>query len=274
MTMRLWFSMFTLMPTKTVSADGSTPFFLYIALWFLVITHVLRGLITLLILFPFIGRVSKNDHIQRWSKRLLKIFGIELQVNASNLIPHGPFLLASNHVSWMDIHVINAFEPIRFVAKSEVANWPIFGWMAKQLGTVFIRRDSSKHARQVVNELADLLKTQSICIFPEGTSTNGKSVQSFKPNLFEAAVVAKVPVSTLALAYFDQKTGKHSEIPAFIGDMGLLTSMASILKSRNLMVELTFFAPISAQSDEAMDRKGLALYSQEQIAQYLAKHCH
>ena len=274
MTLPLWFSIFTLMPTKTTPSDSNTPFFLYIALWLLVIAHVLRGLITLLILFPFIDRASKNDHIQRWSKRLLKIFGIELQVNASNLIPHGPFLLASNHVSWMDIHVINAFEPIRFVAKSEVANWPIFGWMAKQLGTVFIRRDSSKHARQVVNELADLLKTQSICIFPEGTSTIGKSVQSFKPNLFEAAIVAKVPVSTLALAYFDQKTGKHSEIPAFIGDMGLMTSMARILKSRNLSVELTFFAPISAQSDEAMDRKGLALYSQEQIAQYLAKHCH
>jgi 1-acyl-sn-glycerol-3-phosphate acyltransferase len=263
----------TVMPTKTISADGSTPFFLYIALWLLVIAHVLRGLITLLILFPFIDRASKNDHIQRWSKRLLKIFGIELQVNASNLIPHGPFLLASNHVSWMDIHVINAFKPIRFVAKSEVANWPIFGWMAKQLGTVFIRRDSSKHARQVVHELADLLKTQSICIFPEGTSTIGKSVHSFKPNLFEAAVVAKVPVCTLALAYFDQKTGTHSEIPAFIGDMGLMTSMARILKSRNLRVKLTFFAPISAQADQAMDRKGLAHYSQEKIDQYLANHC-
>ena len=273
MTLPLWFSIFTLMSTKTISSDGNTPSFLYIALWFLIIAHVLRGAITLLILFPFIDRSSKNHHIQRWSKRLLKIFGIELQVNASNLIPHGPFLLVSNHVSWMDIHVINAFKPIRFVAKSEVANWPIFGWMAKQLGTVFIRRDSSRHARQVVDDLASILKTQSICIFPEGTSTIGKSVQSFKPNLFEGALVAKVPVSTLALAYFDQKTGKHSEIPAFIGDMGLLTSMASILKSRNLMVELTFFAPISAQSDQAMDRKRLALYSQEQISQYLAKHC-
>ena len=263
----------TVISTKTISSDSNTPFFLYIALWFLVIAHFLRGIITLLILFPFIDRSSKTNHIQRWSKRLLKIFGIELQVNASNLIPHSPFLLVSNHVSWMDIHVINAFKPIRFVAKSEVEKWPIFGWMAKQLGTVFIRRDSSKHARQVVNELADLLKTQSICIFPEGTSTIGKSVQSFKPNLFEAAVVAKVPVSTLALAYFDQKTGKHSEIPAFIGDMGLMTSMAGILKSRSLRVELTFFAPV-AQLDRAMDRKGLALYSQEQIAQYLAKHCH
>jgi 1-acyl-sn-glycerol-3-phosphate acyltransferase len=262
----------TVMSTKTISSNSNTPIFLYIALWLLVWAHVLRGVITLMILFPWISKSSKNHHIQRWSKRLLKIFGIELQVNASNLIPHRSFLLATNHISWMDIHVINAFMPIRFVAKSEVEKWPIFGWMAKQLGTVFIRRDSPKHARQVVLDMSALLKTQSICIFPEGTSTIGKSVQSFKPNLFEAAVVAQVPVCALALAYFDQKTGKHSEIPAFIGDMGLISSMASILKNRSLRVELTFFAPV-AQLDQAMDRKGLALYSQQQIAQYLANHC-
>jgi 1-acyl-sn-glycerol-3-phosphate acyltransferase len=261
------------MPIKTISSNRNTPILLYLSLWFLVWAHVLRGVITLLILFPFIDRGSKNDHIQKWSKRLLKIFGIDLKVNASNLMPDSSFLLASNHVSWIDIHVINAFKPIRFVAKSEVANWPIFGWMAKQLGTVFIRRDSSRHARQVVNDLAFILKSQSICIFPEGTSTIGKSVEAFKSNLFEAAVVAEVPVSTLALAYFDKKTGRHSEIPAFIGDMGLIASMASILKNRRLRAELTFFAPINAQSDQAMDRKGLAFYSQLQIAQYLANHC-
>jgi 1-acyl-sn-glycerol-3-phosphate acyltransferase len=249
------------------------PIIFYISLWFLILAHVLRGVVTLLILFPFISTSSKNHHIRKWSKRLLKIFGVDLQVNASDLIPDGSFLLASNHVSWMDIHVINAFRPIRFVAKSEVANWPIFGWMAKQLGTIFIRRDSSKHARQVVEDLALILKTQSICIFPEGTSTIGKSVQAFKPNLFEAAVQADVPVCTLALAYFDKKTGVHSEIPAFIGEMGLMTSMARILKNPSLRAELTFFPPISAQSDQARDRKGLALYSQEKIAQYLANDC-
>ena len=179
-----------LMTARSLPAEENTPTWLYIALWFLVIAHVLRGVITLLFFFPFISIQSKQQHIQRWSRRLLKIFGIQLQVENANLISTESFLLASNHVSWMDIHVINAFKPIRFVAKSEVASWPIFGWMAKQLGTVFIRRDSSRHARQVVGQLADLLKTQSICIFPEGTSTIGISVQPFKANLFEAAVLA------------------------------------------------------------------------------------
>jgi 1-acyl-sn-glycerol-3-phosphate acyltransferase len=173
----------------------------------------------------------------------------------------------------MDIHAINAFKPIRFVAKSEVEHWPIFGWMAKQLGTVFINRESSRHARQVVTDMSELLKTQSICIFPEGTSTIGKSVQTFKPNLFEAAAQAEVSVCALALAYFDQNTGQHSEVPAFIGDMGLIGSMDSILKNRRLRVELTLFPPINVRSGQPIDRKGLAQHSQEQIAQYLTKHC-
>ncbi|OWF65795.1 1-acyl-sn-glycerol-3-phosphate acyltransferase [Polynucleobacter hirudinilacicola] len=260
--------------THTIQpSQRATPFLLYITLWFLVWLHVLRGAMTLLVLFPFLNANGKKQHIQRWSKRLLKIFGIQLQVNNVDALTDSSCLLAANHVSWMDIHAINAFKPIRFVAKSEVERWPIFGWMAKQLGTVFINRESSRHARQVVTDMAVLLKTQSICIFPEGTSTIGKSVQTFKPNLFEAAAQAEVPVCTLALAYFDQITGEHSEVPAFIGDMGLIGSMASILKNRRLRVVLTFFSPIKAKSGQALDRKGLALHSQEQIAQYLAKNC-
>jgi 1-acyl-sn-glycerol-3-phosphate acyltransferase len=261
------------MTSQKQSSHTNTPTSLYIALWFLVWLHVSRGVITLLVLFPFLSTNSKNHHIQSWSKRLLEIFGIELQVNQANLLPQSSYLLASNHVSWLDIHAINAFKPVRFVAKSEVASWPIFGWMAKQLGTVFIRRDSSRNARQVVDDMAVILKTQSICIFPEGTSTIGKSVQTFKPNLFEAAAISEVPVCALALAYFDRSTGKHSEVPAFIGDMGLIGSMAGILKNRRLRVELTVFAPAKATPGLPIDRKALALQSQEHIAQYLAKNC-
>ncbi len=261
------------MNLKKIPTDRDTPIFTYILLWILVWLHVLRGVLTLFLLFPLISVDRKKQHIQRWSKSLLRIFGIELFVNHAELLPQSSYLLASNHVSWMDIHVINAFKPVRFVAKSEVEKWPIFGWMAKQLGTIFIKRDSSRHARQVVDGMAAILKTQSVCIFPEGTSTIGKSVQSFKPNLFESAAISEVPVCPLALAYFDRYTGQHSEVPAFIGDMGLIGSMASILKNRRLRVELSFFAPIQASPHMPIDRKALALSCQEQISQYLLKHC-
>ena len=257
------------MTHKMQSSQRTTPFFLYITLWFLVWLHVLRGVMTLLVLFPFLNANSKKQHIQRWSKRLLKIFGIQLQVNNADALTDSSYLLAANHVSWMDIHAINAFKPIRFVAKSEVEQWPIFGWMAKQLGTVFINRESSRHARQVVTDMAVLLKTQSICIFPEGTSTIGKSVQTFKPNLFEAAILAHVPVLPIAIAYRSRSTGLRSNAPAFIGDMGLLESMSNVIASRDIEVHLSLAEPYLTGKAENADRKELALYCQEAITKTL-----
>jgi 1-acyl-sn-glycerol-3-phosphate acyltransferase len=251
------------------SNETQTPPVLRIWLWLTIWLHVISGLLTLFAIFPWANIESKKRHIQRWSIRLLRIFGIEMMAKNPNILPSNSFLLCSNHISWMDIHVINALYPIRFVAKSEVEGWPVFGWMAKQLGTVFIKRDSSRHAHLVVGGLAKTLSSESVCIFPEGTSTDGASVRPFKPNLFESAVMAQAPVYSLAIRYLAKDTGKRSNVPAFVGDMGLLESMGQILKSRNLIVELTFFPPPGTAPEMPSDRKWLALHSHEQISRYL-----
>jgi 1-acyl-sn-glycerol-3-phosphate acyltransferase len=170
----------------------------------------------------------------------------------------------------LDIHVINAFQPIRFVAKSEVAQWPIFGWMAKQLGTVFIRRDSSRHARQVVEQMADVLKTESICIFPEGTSTDGATVLPFKPNLFESAILGQRPVFPMAIQYLSKKTGERSESTAFIGDMGLLESMSNTINNRSLVAKITILEPYQSDAQNTLDRKLLANSCHNSIAKALS----
>jgi len=251
------------------SSDTQSPLALRLWLWTAIWLHVISGLFTLFALFPWANSESKKRHIQRWSQKLLGIFGIEMKAKNPNILPDSPFLLCSNHISWMDIHAINALIPIRFVAKSEVESWPIFGWMAKQLGTVFIKRDSSRHAHIVVGGLANTLSSESVCIFPEGTSTDGASVRPFKPNLFESAVMAEVPVYSLSIRYLNIETGMRSNVPAFIGDMGLLESMSQILKSRNLVVELTFFPPPGSAPEMPSDRKWLALHCHEHISHYL-----
>ena len=209
------------------------------------------------------------QHIQGWSKSLLNIFKVELDVRGASLLEKSPHLIASNHVSWLDIHVINAFKPIRFVAKSEVGSWPIFGWMAKQLGTVFIRRDSSRHAREVASQMAEVLKTESICIFPEGTSTTGETVLPFKPNLFESAILSQALVYPLAIRYISKTTGVRSDMPAFIGDMSLLESMSNIINNRTLVAEITIFPPCPNSLRPDIDRKQLAAYCQESISKAL-----
>ena len=240
--------------------------------WFLVWAHVIAGLAVLSFQFPFADQKRKNKLIQAWSKRLLCIFGTELRLKNQVILPNTPFLLASNHISWMDIHAINAFKPIRFVAKSDVEGWPIFGWMAKQLGTVFIKRDNYRHGKHVANEVAKVLETQSVCIFPEGTSTIGEVVLPFKPNLFESAVIAGVPVYSLAISYRSSASGESSDVAAFVGEMGLLESMAKILNDRQLIVELSFLPPSGAAPEVSRDRKWLALHSQEAISNYLNGH--
>jgi 1-acyl-sn-glycerol-3-phosphate acyltransferase len=238
-------------------------------LWLQVWSHVIAGLLTLSFRFPFATQETKNRLIRDWSIKLLVIFGIELRLKNSDILPSIPHLLASNHISWMDIHVINAFKPIRFVAKSDVERWPVFGWMAKQLGTVFIKRDNARHGKHIASEVAKVLETQSVCIFPEGTSTIGESVLPFKPNLFESAVIAGVPVYSLAISYISTVSGERSEVAAFVGDMKLLESMALILMDRKLIVELAFLPPSGASPEASKDRKWLALHSQEVISGYL-----
>lgn len=259
------------MKDKLLEPTVVTPFHKRCVLWLLIWTHVISGVLTLLIKFPSSEAGIKDTHIKRWSKHLLTLFGIELQINNPTVIPNRPYLLASNHISWVDIHAINAFKPIRFVAKSEVEGWPIFGWMAKQLGTVFIKRGNSRHAIEVVSNMTKTLKTESICIFPEGTSTDGYAIRPFKANLFESAVISKAPVYSLAIEYFDKKTGIKTDVAAFIGEMGLLESMSKILKHRNLRIELTFFPPSGSNSHLSNDRKWLALHSQDHISAHLGR---
>lgn len=258
------------MTHQTDSPEIEVAFYKRLYFWTLIWLHVLKGVIILVACFPSASILQKNTHIQKWSQKLLEIFGIELQIINHQSLPTRPYLLASNHISWMDIHAINAFKPIRFVAKSEVRSWPIFGWMAIQLRTVFIKRDSQRHAHVVVGEMSQELKSDSICIFPEGTSTNGESVRPFKPNLFESAITAKAPVCALAIRYLSKTTGIRSEVAAFTGDMGLLESMSQMLRNRNLMVQLCFLPVQPPVNSELLDRKFLALHTHYLIDAYLA----
>jgi 1-acyl-sn-glycerol-3-phosphate acyltransferase len=230
-----------------------------------IVLHVLKGCFILLLLFPWFKVERRHRSIRHWCKQLLGIFGMRLSVVGEKHLMDDYYLMAANHISWIDIHVINAFKPHYFVAKSEVASWPIFGWMAKQLGTLFIERGKSNSIRNMVKEVAGQLKQKAICIFPEGTSTDGQQVAPFKPNLFEAAVVADAPVYCLAIQYFDVRTGQKTTAPAFIGEMGLLDSIWSLICSPPICAQIS----ISEKLPPLKERKALAELSQSLIAAQL-----
>ena len=230
-----------------------------------IIVHVLKGCFILLLLFPWLKAGKRHQSIRHWCKQLLGIFNMRLSVIGVEHLMDDHYLMAANHISWIDIHVINAFKPHYFVAKSEVASWPIFGWMAKQLGTLFIERGKSSSIRNMVQEIAIQLNQKAICIFPEGTSTDGKQVSPFKSNLFEAAIVANAPVYTLVIQYFDVRTGNKTTAPAFIGEMGLLDSIWNLICSPPICAQIS----ISAKLPALKERKALAELSQSLITAQL-----
>ena len=230
-----------------------------------IIAHVLKGCFILLLLFPWLKAGQRHRSIRHWCKQLLGIFNMRLSVIGVEHLMDDHYLMAANHISWIDIHVINAFKPHYFVAKSEVASWPIFGWMAKQLGTLFIERGKPNSIRNMVQEIASQLNQKAICIFPEGTSTDGKQVSPFKSNLFEAAIVANAPVYTLVIQYFDVRTGNKTTAPAFIGEMGLLDSIWNLICSPPICAQIS----ISAKLPALKERKALAELSQSLITAQL-----
>lgn len=225
-------------------------------------SHILYGFYVVIVQFRFANQIKRDQLLKLWSHKLLQILGVSLEIQGQIPNQDDGILYVSNHISWLDIHVINAWRPMRFVAKKEVGEWPVFGWFAKQLNTLFIDRQLKGHSKNVSQQMAQALTSGGqICIFPEGTSTDGLIVLPFKPNLFQAAVDAKVVCQPMSITYTNERDGCMSRAPAFIGDMGLLESIANTVKGAPLKVSLRL-SPICAQNE---DRKLLSDEAWEKI---------
>lgn len=213
----------------------------------LLILHVLSALIQLLF-FLFLSPKSRANLIQAWSRQLLKILKIKVVIHGDQTFINSQqgYLVVSNHISWLDIHVINTMKPVVFVAKADVANWPIFGWIAKMIGTIFVKREKLSDLKRVIKDIKLKLQTQQpVCIFPEGTSSDGRQLLEFRSNLFEAVAHSEIKIMPIALSY--QENQKYSDRTAFIGDMGLIDSLKLIMQSNQIVAHIEVCAPQLAQ---------------------------
>lgn len=193
--------------------------------------------------------------VQAQAQRLLAGLGIRVVVRGDAPLLGEPALLAANHVSWLDPYVINTVCAARFLAKSEIATWPVVGTIARRHGTFFHRRGSFRCAARVKDRIARTLRGgEPVAFFPEGTTTSGASLARFYPAFFQAAVDSGATVRPVAIRYRDA-AGRTSGAAAYVGKMSILDSVRSLLAEPSLTVEMTFGAPLDPA---AADRRELA----------------
>ena len=189
--------------------------------------------------------------LQQTSRRVLKI--VRMQMSGAGNVPSRG-LLVCNHLSYLDVLVISALTPSRFVAKSEVRNWPVFGWFARLAGTIFVERNIRSHAAQSAQDIGAALADGSLVVlFPEGTSSGGETVLPFKSSLLEPAARNLHPL-TAGLIGYELTDGDVSEEVCYWKDMTLLPHLINLLSKRTIHA----FFHFTETRQQAMDRKVLA----------------
>lgn len=234
------------------------------------------GLLLVLLTFRFLSQPARNGFIRLWSRALLRVVGVRLVVHGdapqgrlaqTGFSPDGRgLMLLANHVSWLDVHAINATVPSRLVAKSEIARWPVLGTLANASGTLFVER-GRRHAVHGVNKkiARHLQQGETVGVYPEGTTSNGGQLLPFHSNLVQPALDAQAQVRPVALRY--TQDGAHSRAAAFIDNDALLVSLWRVLTAPRLVVELHWLAPVP---EHLQKRQEVAQWARASIASALS----
>lgn len=245
--------------------------------WFKAIGRVTAFIfITALLVGPYAlnNRIHRptNRAIERaWFRACQFLCGLDLTVTGKP-IKDKRVIFASNHVSYLDILVLGGLIDARFVAKSDVASWPVFGFLAKLAGTMFVTRERSK-AGQDCSEISESLADGArLILFPEGTSSNGRTVLPFKSALFHAvgagdpdADITLQPISITYSRYADGRllTGSLTDLYAWYGDMTLFTHLMNVFGLKGARIEVNFLQPIKTAAFS--HRKTLAKAAEQAV---------
>ncbi len=229
------------------------------------LVHGLHGLAIIVLRFGSYRAEQRHARIQWWSAKLLRLIGITLHAQGAPCA--GAKLVVSNHVSWLDVAAIHAVIPeAHFVSKADVKRWPLIGRLVAGAGTLFIEREKKRDALRVVHQMAEALQAgDTVAVFPEGTTGDGRTLLPFHANLLHAAVTTATPVQPVVLRFFD---AQHtiSPLAEFLGETTLAQSAWRFVCSRGLNVEVRV---LTAQATAHADRRALAAHLRETIANEL-----
>ena len=226
--------------------------------------HAALAAFILAAVFPFAGSRRRDRLILWWSARLLRIVGTRLVLEGEP--PRTPAVIVANHVAWLDVFVVLSVVPCRFIAKSEIRDWPLAGWIAARSGTIFIRRGRRRDIASINARVHDVLGAgESVGLFPEGTTGEGGALLKFHSSLFEPAVVNAARVHPAAIRYL-RPNGTPCEA-AIYGERTFLQSLARIIREPAMRAELRFASPLAAGGTH---RRELARRAQASVATMLS----
>ena len=227
--------------------------------------HLLWGAATVACVFPFLPRTTRLALKACWSRQLFDALGIRLRVAGE---PPLGGLVVANHISWLDIYAINALAPTAFVAKDEVRNLPLIGWLCVKTETIFLMRGSRAGAGRAKEDMIGALgRRWRVGVFPEGTTGFGDCVRPFHGALFQAAIDAEVHIAPTVLRYTGDD-GRISLAPAYVGDTSLWQCLRAIAAADGLTAHVAFLPAFPAAG---LDRRHLAAHAHHLIASRLAR---
>ena len=226
--------------------------------------------ITLIFVVLLFGKLI--PFIDKWlpvifHKLLIWLLSIQIDLEGEIDTSNNSNLYISNHLSYLDIPILGSKYPVRFVAKSEVENWPLFGFLAKLARTIFISRTRSTSLEQKYKILKSLSSGEKIFIFPEGTTSDGNRVLDFKSSSFSALEGRNSVIQPIVIVYSDLNGIPINRwlrpLIAWYGDMDLKPHLLTLAHLRSIKARLIYLNKVNAK--DFSSRKDLSKYLENKI---------
>jgi lyso-ornithine lipid O-acyltransferase len=180
------------------------------------------------------GIAIRRRLVRFWARGVARIFGMRLHCEGHE--PHQPFLLVSNHLGYADVIAYAATVDGVFVAKSDLASWPVVGALCRSADVVFVDRSARRDVTRVNQAIEEALgRGEGVILFPEGTSTRGERVLPFKPSLLEVAARGRLGVRVAGIRYATAPPDEPaSESVCWWGDMTFPGHFFALLGMRRI----------------------------------------
>jgi len=232
--------------------------------------HAALAVVLLRTVYPRLPAPRRRALLGWWSAKLLRILNISPRVEGKRPRSHERgAMIAANHVSWLDIFVVASVHPTRFIAKSEIRQWGLMGWIADRAGTLFIRRDQLRDTARINAVVHDALAGgDCVGLFPEGITTEGDELRKFHSALFEPAVANQAHVHPVAIRY-ERSDGDLCREASFRGERTFFESLSLIIGEPAIVARIGFAPTVETAGAH---RREVAAQCEARIASVLGVH--